>query len=101
VADRVGPLRRSQFFLHLFSYLETAVAQGKIDDPEHNTLAEDILDNSDGTLFDREKKVYEDLADRSEDLIVRHCTREIVAGLKPYFGKYVFNLSLSSLSARS
>ncbi|GAA5849815.1 hypothetical protein JCM5353_008618 [Sporobolomyces roseus] len=87
LSERCEEWGEDAFFLHLFSYLETAVSQGKIDDPEHNTLAEDLLDNSDGTLFDREKKVYEDLADRSEDLIVRHCTREIVGGLKPYFGK--------------
>lgn len=64
-----------------------ALAQGKIDDPEQNTAAEEVVDNSDGTVFDREKKTFEDLADRSEDLIVRHCTREVLGELKPYLSK--------------
>ncbi|GAA6059630.1 hypothetical protein JCM10212_004133 [Sporobolomyces blumeae] len=75
------------FFLQLYSYLESALADGRIEDPDHQALAEEVLDNSDGTLFDREKKSFEDLADRSEDLIVRHCTREVVGELKPYFGR--------------
>ncbi|GAA5871149.1 hypothetical protein JCM16303_001706 [Sporobolomyces ruberrimus] len=87
MGERCEEWGEDAYFLHLYEYLEVALAQGKIDDPEHNTLAEEVIDNSDGTLFDREKKTFEDLADRSEDLIVRHCTREVVGELKPYFGK--------------
>ncbi|GAA5936810.1 uncharacterized protein JCM15063_000067 [Sporobolomyces koalae] len=87
MSERCEEWGEDAFFLNLYEYLQTAIAQGKIDDPDHNTLAEEVVDNSDGTLFDRERKTFEDLADRSEDLIVRHCTREVVGELKPYFGK--------------
>ncbi|GAA5915212.1 hypothetical protein JCM5296_005898, partial [Sporobolomyces johnsonii] len=87
MAERCDEWGEDAFFLHLYEYLAAASSSGRIDDPDLQAAAEDVLDNSDGTLFDREKKVFEDLADRSEDLIVRHCVREVVGELKPYFGK--------------
>ncbi|GAA5921613.1 hypothetical protein JCM1841_000155 [Sporobolomyces salmonicolor] len=87
MAERCDEWGEDAFFLHLYEYLAASSSSGRIDDPDLQAAAEDVLDNSDGTLFDREKKVFEDLADRSEDLIVRHCVREVVSELKPYFGK--------------
>ncbi|GAA5951427.1 hypothetical protein JCM21900_004406 [Sporobolomyces salmonicolor] len=87
MAERCDEWGEDAFFLHLYEYLAASSSSGRIDDPDLQAAAEDVLDNSDGTLFDREKKTFEDLADRSEDLIVRHCVREVVSELKPYFGK--------------
>ncbi|GAA5901887.1 uncharacterized protein JCM6883_000427 [Sporobolomyces salmoneus] len=87
MSERCEEWGEDAFFLHLYEYLQMALTQGKIDDPDHNTFAEEVIDNSDGTLFDREKKTFEDLADRSEELIVRHCTREVLGELKPYLSK--------------
>ncbi|GAA5963767.1 hypothetical protein JCM3765_006844 [Sporobolomyces pararoseus] len=84
------------FFLHLYQYLETLISttRNNNDDDDNDDdegtirdLVEEVLDNSDGTLFDREKKTFQDLADRSEELIVRHCTREVLNELKPYLTK--------------
>ncbi|GAA5982642.1 hypothetical protein JCM5350_002133 [Sporobolomyces pararoseus] len=82
------------FYLHLYEYLQTSISQDndKLSDTDtdseyYRELVEEVLDNSDGTLFDREKKNFQDLADRSEELIVRHCTREVLNELKPYLTK--------------
>ena len=56
---------------------------------ELREAAEDVLEESEGTLFDRERKTFETLADRSEDLIVRHVVREVLAELKPYLARSV------------
>ncbi|BGP19054.1 hypothetical protein JCM10213v2_007137 [Rhodosporidiobolus nylandii] len=80
-------LVRAGFFLTLYDYLNaSASTAGKLDRALQDS-AGDVLDNSEGTIFDREKKAFENLADRSEDLIVRHCAREVVGELKPYFGR--------------
>lgn len=57
-----------------------------------------MLDNSDGTIFDRERKTFESLAERSEELIVRHSVREVVSDLKPYFHKCVLDAIGFSIS---
>jgi hypothetical protein len=78
-----------QFFLTLYDYLNSVTSTpGKLDRSLQD-VAEDVLDNSEGTIFDREKTALVNLADRSEDLIVRHCVREIVGDLKPFFAKCV------------
>lgn len=50
-------------------------------------LSQALLSDTEGTLFDRELKEYERLADRAEDLIVRHCVREVLGDLKSYLGR--------------
>lgn len=78
-----------QFFLTLYEYLaSSASTPGKLDLTLQDA-ADDVLDNSDGTIFDREKTAFENLAERSEDLIVRHAVREVVGELKAYFAKCV------------
>jgi hypothetical protein len=83
------------FFLNLYEYLESIYHQreNQIDlyDYEHSELIqelmEEVLENSDGTLFDREIKNFKDLEDKSLDFIVRHVTREVLNDLKPYLTK--------------
>ena len=45
------------------------------------------MDNSEGTVFDRERSTFENLAERSEELIVRNAAREVINELKPYFSR--------------
>ncbi|GAA5884946.1 hypothetical protein JCM6882_007164 [Rhodosporidiobolus microsporus] len=87
MSERCEEWGEDAFFLTLFDYLNSASATpGKLDRAlQHN--ADDVLDNSEGTIFDREKNVLVNLAERSEDLIVRHCAREVAGELKPYYGK--------------
>lgn len=71
-----------QFFLTLYDHLTSTPP------PEELVpLASAVLTESDGTLFDRERKEFEKLADRSEELIVKHCVREVLHELKAYLGK--------------
>ncbi|GEM09225.1 rint-1 family protein [Rhodotorula toruloides] len=80
-------LVRAGFFLTLYDYLSSSVSTpGKLDRALQDA-ADDVLDNSEGTVFDREHKVFENLADRTEELIVRHCAREVSNELKPYYNK--------------
>ncbi|GAA5876838.1 hypothetical protein JCM3774_000787 [Rhodotorula dairenensis] len=75
------------FFLTLYEYLSTAASTpGRLDD-DLQEAAEDVLDNSEGTVFDRERSAFENLAERSEELIVRHAAREVINELKPYFSR--------------
>lgn len=93
--DSVG--RAPQFFLTLYEYLSTAVATpGRLDD-ELQGAAEDVLDNSEGTVFDRERAAFENLAERSEELTVRHAAREVINELKAYFNKSVLVFLLFAL----
>ncbi|GAA6009959.1 hypothetical protein JCM11491_000881 [Sporobolomyces phaffii] len=95
MSERCQEWGEDAFFLHLYEYLAHCVAAAAddddegptIDDPDDLALADEVVENSDGTVFDRERTTFRELADRSEDLIVRHCTREVVAELKPYFAK--------------
>ena len=59
---------------------------GRLDN-DLQEAAEDVLDNSEGTVFDRERSTFENLAERSEELIVRHAAREVINELKPYFSR--------------
>ncbi|GAA5905863.1 hypothetical protein JCM8208_003360 [Rhodotorula glutinis] len=87
MSERCEEWGEDAFFLTLYDYLSTAIATpGKLDDTLQDA-AEDVLDNSEGTTFDRERKTFESLAERSEELIVRHSVREVVSDLKPYFNK--------------
>lgn len=71
-----------QFFLSLYDYLTSNTT------PEELVpLAQALLPETEGTLFDRELKEYERLADRAEELIVRHCVREVLGDLKTYLGR--------------
>jgi hypothetical protein len=80
-------LAADQFFLTLYEYLSTALSTpGRLDD-DLQEAAEDVLDNSEGTVFDRERSTFENLAERSEELIVRHAAREVINELKPYFSR--------------
>ncbi|GAA5979575.1 hypothetical protein JCM10908_002971 [Rhodotorula pacifica] len=75
------------FFLTLYEYLSTVLSTpGRLDD-DLQEAAEDVLDNSEGTVFDRERTTFENLAERSEELIVRHAAREVINELKAYFGR--------------
>lgn len=73
---------RGQFFLTLYDYLVSNPPPDEL-----KPLAMAVLSESDGTLFDRERKEFEKLADRAEDLIVRHCVREVLHELKAYLAK--------------
>lgn len=75
---------RLQFFLTLYDRVVSASLSDEL-----QPLAEDVLAQSEGTLFDRERQEYERLADRSEDLIVRHVVREVLGDLKSYLGRCV------------
>ncbi|GAA5857348.1 hypothetical protein JCM8547_002233 [Rhodosporidiobolus lusitaniae] len=87
MSERCEEWGEDAFFLTLYDYLNSANSTpGKLDRALQDA-AEDVLDNSEGTIFDRERKYLETQADRSEDLIVRHCAREVVNELKPYFAK--------------
>lgn len=71
-----------QFFLSLYDYLTHHTT------PEELVpLSQALLPETEGTLFDRELKEYERLADRAEELIVRHCVREVLGDLKTYLGR--------------
>lgn len=72
----------AQFFLTLYDYLVSNPPPDEL-----KPLAMAVLGESEGTLFDRERKEFEKLADRSEELIVRHCVREVLHDLKPYLAK--------------
>ncbi|BGP53378.1 hypothetical protein JCM8202v2_000937 [Rhodotorula sphaerocarpa] len=87
MSERCADWGEDAFFLTLYEYLSTAVATpGRLDDELQGT-AEDVLDNSEGTVFDRERAAFENLAERIEELIVRHAAREVINELKAYFNK--------------
>ncbi|BGP37330.1 hypothetical protein JCM10449v2_001235 [Rhodotorula kratochvilovae] len=87
MSERCEEWGEDAFFLTLYEYLSSANSTaGKLDHALQDA-AEDVLDNSEGTIFDRERKAFEALAERSEELIVRHSVREVVGELKPYFSK--------------
>ncbi|GAA5831097.1 hypothetical protein JCM11251_005141 [Rhodosporidiobolus azoricus] len=87
MSERCGDWGEDAFFLTLFDYLNSAASTpGKLD-RSLQSAADDVLDNSEGTIFDRVSKVFESLAERSEDLIVRQCAKEVAGALKPYYGK--------------
>ncbi|GAA6047744.1 hypothetical protein JCM3770_001756 [Rhodotorula araucariae] len=87
MSERCEEWGEDAFFLTLYEYLLSATSTpGKLDHALQDA-AEDVLDNSEGTIFDRERKTFEALAERSEELIVRHSVREVVGELKPYFSK--------------
>lgn len=72
----------AQFFLSLYDYLTSNTTPEEL-----APLAQALLPETEGTLFDRELKEYERLADRAEELIVRHCVREVLGDLKTYLGR--------------
>ncbi|KAM0792870.1 hypothetical protein ACM66B_002633 [Microbotryomycetes sp. NB124-2] len=82
MSEKCSEWGEDAFFLGLYDYL---TSMGAPDDLQ--TAAKELLSSSEGTLFDRERVVFEQLADRSEDLIVRHCVREVLGDLKPYLGR--------------
>ncbi|GAA6035080.1 hypothetical protein JCM8097_002174 [Rhodosporidiobolus ruineniae] len=87
MSERCEEWGEDAFFLTLYDYLVSSTSTpGKLDHSLQDE-AEDVLDNSDGTIFDREKKMFEALAERSEELIVRHCVREVVGELKAYYSR--------------
>ncbi|GAA6012527.1 hypothetical protein JCM10207_009031 [Rhodosporidiobolus poonsookiae] len=87
MGERCEEWGEDAFFLTMYDYLNSAtLTPGKLDRSLQDS-AEDVLDNSEGTIFDREKKVFENLAERSEDLIVRHCAREVSSELKAYYNR--------------
>ncbi|GAA5984113.1 hypothetical protein JCM11641_000317 [Rhodosporidiobolus odoratus] len=87
MSERCEEWGEDAFFLTLYDYLNSASSTpGKLDRSLQDA-AEEVLDNSNGTIFDRERKVLENLAERSEDLIVRHVVREVLGDLKPYFSR--------------
>ncbi|GJN87986.1 hypothetical protein Rhopal_000941-T1 [Rhodotorula paludigena] len=87
MSERCEEWGEDAFFLTLYEYLaSSASTPGKLDLTLQDA-ADDVLDNSEGTIFDREKTAFENLAERSEDLIVRHAVREVVGELKAYFVK--------------
>ncbi|KAL7344118.1 RINT-1 family protein [Rhodotorula toruloides] len=87
MSEKCAEWGEDAFFLTLYDYLSSSVSTpGKLDRTLQDA-ADDVLDNSEGTVFDREHKVFENLADRSEELIVRHCAREVSNELKPYYLK--------------
>lgn len=73
-----------QYFLGLYEYLSTAEVPHEL-----QQAATEVLQDSDGTLFDRERKRFEQLADRAEELIVRHVARETLAEMKTYLARSV------------
>ncbi|EGU13476.1 RINT-1 family protein [Rhodotorula toruloides ATCC 204091] len=87
MSEKCAEWGEDAFFLTLYDYLSSSASTpGKLDRGLQDA-ADDVLDNSEGTVFDREHKVFENLADRSEELIVRHCAREVSNELKPYYSK--------------
>ncbi|KAK4049402.1 hypothetical protein OIV83_004135 [Microbotryomycetes sp. JL201] len=82
MSEKCSEWGEDAFFLGLYDYLSSI---GAPDDLRNQ--AKELLSVSEGTLFDRERLAFERLADRSEDLIVRHCVREVLSDLKPYLGR--------------
>jgi hypothetical protein len=81
--------------LTLYDYLSSNASA-----PDLQPLAQAVLAESEGTLFDRERKAFETLADRSEDLIVRHVVREVLGELKTYLGRCALSVPDPLGSAR-
>lgn len=81
-----------QLFLALWEYLRspsTAVTG------ELRGEAEKFLAVSEGSLFDGVRVEFEGLAERADELVVRHVVREVLGELKSYLGRYVPPLSPS------
>ncbi|SCV72603.1 BQ2448_4140 [Microbotryum intermedium] len=70
------------FFLELYEHVKTKGTPYSL-----GLVAKAVLDASEETLFDRERKTFESLADRAEDLIVKHVAREVLGELKAYLAK--------------
>ena len=72
-----------QFFLVLHQYLQTnAVPQ------EFRESAQSLI-KKEGTIFDGPRKVFEGLALRADELIVRHVVREVLGEMKTYLARSV------------
>ncbi|SGY67893.1 BQ5605_C004g02822 [Microbotryum silenes-dioicae] len=82
------------FFLELYENVKTQGVPYALE-----LVAKDVLERSEGTLFDRERRTFEALADRAEDLIVKHVAREVLGELKAYLAKrWDYERPSSSLS---
>ena len=82
MAEKCGEWGEDAFFLSLYEFVTTAEVPRELEQ-----AAREVLDESEGTLFDREKKQYQQLADRADELIVRHIVRETLAEMKQYLAK--------------
>lgn len=79
-----------QFFLSLYHYLGSNPIPADL-----QALAAPIMASSEGTLFDGTRKTFTKLADRAEELAVRHVVREVMGELKSYLGRQVLSLPLA------
>lgn len=80
---------RSQFFLVLHQYLQTNAVP-----TEFRESAQSLV-KKEGTLFDGPQRVFEALALRADELIVRHVVREVLGEMKAYLARFVFSFRLS------
>lgn len=82
MADKCGEWGEDAYFLSLYDFLTTTEVPHEL-----QQAAREVIDASEGTLFDRERKQYQQLADRADELIVRHITRETLGEMKQYLAK--------------
>lgn len=75
-----------QFFLALWEYLKNPSTSIPV---ELRPEAEKLLAASGGSLFDGVRVEFEGLAERADELVVRHVVREVLGELKSYLGRYV------------
>lgn len=72
-----------KFYLSLYDYLSSTSIPADL-----RPLAEPVLSASEGTVFDGERTLFAALADRADELLVRHVVRELLGELKAYLGRY-------------
>ncbi|KAI5481051.1 hypothetical protein MNV49_006237 [Pseudohyphozyma bogoriensis] len=82
--EKCGEWGEDAFFLSLFEFLKEQKASIPA---ELKSAAETLLATSEGTLFDEQRKTFGQLADKAEELVVKHVARDVLAELKAYLGR--------------